>query len=171
MSLDSNTLLIGESLEAFVQGITNPNTGQPLYQMAQLGAIYNPGTSTVFAEILYHQGLSGHAGSGGSQIGWRTDDAITFSIITGVGPYETDSRSAMISLLTVRDVFLPMLHQHYTLPTPANPDIAVPSMYNLEFAPADRLLGPVKFPNGHIYLLHNTSVLIKQQFNVMMTNP
>jgi hypothetical protein len=171
MSLGSSRLIIGESLETFIQGIINPNTEQPLYQLAQLGAIFDPGTSTTFAEILHHQGQSGHAGSGGSQIGWRVDDVITYTIITGVGPYETGSRAAMVNMLTAQDVLLPALHQHYTLPMVDDSGNAVQSMYSLELAPADRSLPPVRFPNGHTYLLHNTFVLIRQQYNVELVNP
>jgi hypothetical protein len=122
-----------------------------------------------WAEVVHYQGKSGPAGSGGNLIGWRIEDNIAFKITSGV-PYEPDSTAATVASLTIQDILLPLLHSHAQIPNAANPSLAIASVYSLLTEQADTSR-PVKFPNGHIYLLWDVIVLVKQQYNVTLTQP
>jgi len=166
----SNRLAIGQALVALLQAIGNPSTSQPLYQYVKLGAIFDPGAATTFAEVVHVQGKGGPAGSGGPQIGWRIDDAVTFGINTGFGPYETDDSAAQSTMLFVQDVVLPTLRTHHQLPTVADPTQAVIGTYSLLIEQVDKSR-PVRFPNGHVYLLWNLFATVKQQYSISLSTP
>src|SRR5579875_2729229 len=122
MSSSSNRLAIGQGLQLLLQAIQNPTTGQPLYAGVQLGAYVGNSMATLpsWAEVTFYQGKSGPAGSGGSLIGWRIEDEVTFQITSG-WDYELDSPTAMAAMLTAQDIVLPLLHSHVAIPSPANP--------------------------------------------------
>lgn len=170
MALTSNRLAIAQGLVSLLQGITNPNTSQPLYGQVKLGAMFNPSNLTTWCEVVHTQGQGGPAGSGGNQIGWRVDEQITFMITSGVGPYETDSTAAQTSMLTIQDILLPTLHQHFQLPVSGNPTIAIQSVYSVLPTQVDRSR-PVRFPDGHVWLLWDVPVIVKQQYNVVLQIP
>lgn len=170
MALSSSRLAIGNALVALVQGISSPNTNQPLYQKVKLGAVFDPSPFASWCEIYHLQGKGTPAGSGGNQIGWRINEEITFILTSGVGPYETDSSAAQTSMLTIQDILLPTLHEHFQLPVAGNPTLAVQSVYSVLPVQIDRSR-PMKFPNGHIYLLWDVPVIVKQQYNVALQIP
>lgn len=172
--MSSNRLAIGQSLVSFLQGIQNPGTGQSLYRLVKLGAIFDPSAYTtggaVCAEVVFNVGKSGPAGSGGNLIGWRIEDNPVFQI-TSMVDYEADSTAAMVSMLGVMDTLLPTIHSHYQLPSANNPLIPVSSLYSVLEADQNDHGQPIRFPNGHIYYLWSTFVVCKQQYNVQITNP
>jgi hypothetical protein len=170
MALSSSRLAIGNALVSLLQGITNPNTSQALYGVVKLGALFNPSNLSTWAEVTHFQGKGGPAGSGGPNVGWRIDEEVTFLITSGVGPYETDSSAAQTNMLTIQDVLLPTLHQHYQLPVAGNPTIAVQSVYSVLPTLVDRSR-PVRFPNGNVWLLWDVPVVVKQQYNIELVNP
>lgn len=172
MPLVSQRLPAAKSLAAFVQTIQNTTTtpNQPLYQLVKLGAVFDPGANTSWCEITHFQGKSSHAGSGGNQIQWRIDDELTFMLTSGIGPYETDSTAAQINMLTIQDILLPALHQHFQIPDASNPSIALQSVYSVLANQVDRSQ-PAKFPNGHVYLLWHVPVVVKLQYNAELVQP
>ena len=170
MAFTSNRLAIAQGLVSLLQGITNPNTSQPLYGLAKLGAVMNPSNLATWAEVTHMQGQGGPAGSGGPQTGWRIDEQITFMITSGVGPYETDTTAAQTSMLTIQDILLPALHQHFQLPVAGNPTIAIQSVYSVLPTQVDRSR-PVRFPDGHVYLLWDVPVIVKQQYSIILQQP
>ncbi len=170
MALTSNRLAIANGLVSLLQGIINPSTSQPLYGQVKLGAMFNPSNLTTWAEVIHMQGKGGPVGSGGPQTGWRIDEEITYLITSGVGPYETDSTAAQTSMLTIQDILLPTLHQHFQLPVAGNPTIAIQSVYSVLPTQVDRSR-PVRFPDGHIWLLWDVPVIIKQQYNISFVAP
>lgn len=170
MALVSSRLAIANALVALVQGITNPATSTALYQEVKLGALFDPSPFTSWAEVTHFQGQGTPAGSGGTQIGWRIDDTVQYQITSGVGPYETDSTAAQTAMLTIQDVLLPALHTHFQLPDASNPTNAIQSVYSTLVDQPDRSQ-VAKFPNGHVYLLWHTFVVVKQQYNVTLVQP
>lgn len=168
--MSSSRLAIGQGLVALLQAVQNPNTGQPLYQDVKLGAMFDPTTFiNNWAEVMHYQGKSGPAGSGGNLIGWRIEDNIAFKITSGVR-YDTDSTAATIASLTIQDTLLPLLHSHVQIPSAANPQLAIASIYSL-LAEQPDVSRPVKFPNGQVFLLWDVIVLVKQQYNITLTQP
>lgn len=170
MALVSSRLAIGNALVALLAGIVNPNTNQALYGLVKLGAVFDPSNLSSWCEVVHMQGKGTPAGSGGSMTGWRIDDEITYLITSAVGPYETDSTAAQTNLLTIQDIMLPTLHQHFLLPTSGNPSQAVQSVYSVLPIQTDRSR-PIRFPNGHFYLIWDVPVLIKQQYNIELVSP
>lgn len=170
--MSSSRQAIGQGLVTLLQGIQNPSTNQALYSYVKLGSLFDPSayTSGLWAEVLYFQGKSGPAGSGGNLVGWRIEDNPTWIINTGAD-YEADSTTAMNSILTAMDVLLPALHSHYQIPAPGNPTQPIASVYSMLEGESNDHGQPVKFPNGHIYFLWSTYVLTKQQYNVTLVNP
>lgn len=170
MSLNSSRLAIGQALVTLLQGMVNPNTNAALYGTVKLGAVFDPSNLASWAEVVHMQGKGVPAGSGGVMTGWRIDDEVTYLITTGVGPYETDSTAAQVNLLTIQDVLLPTLHQHFLLPTSGNPSQAVQSVYSVLPIQTDRSR-PARLPNGHVYLLWDVPVIVKQQYNLELLEP
>jgi hypothetical protein len=167
----SNRLGIAQALVALVSGIQNPNTNQPLYSVTKLGAIFNPGAATSFAEITHYQGKGGPAGSGGTpQVGWRIQEDVTYQITSGFGPYEKDSTSAQESMLAAQDILLPTIRQHFLLPDPSNPINAIQSAYNILIEQVDRSQ-PVRFPSGNVFLLWHVFVTVSQQYEINLQIP
>lgn len=166
----SNRLAIGQGLVSLLQGITNPNTSQPLYGLVKLGALFDPSNLTSWAEVTHLQGQGGPAGSGGPSVGWRIDEQVTYLITSGVGPYETDSTAAQTNMLTIQDILLPTLHQHFQLPVSGNPTIAIQSVYSVLPTQVDRSR-PVRFPNGSVWLLWDVPVIVKQQYSISLVSP
>jgi len=82
----------------------------------------------------------------------------------------SDSTAAQENMLTIQDVLLPTLHQHFQLPDASNPTNTIASVYSVLPIQADRSK-PVRFPNGHWYLLWMVPVIIKQQYNVELVSP
>ena len=170
MAFTSNRLAIAQGLVSLLQGITNPNTSQPLYGLAKLGALFDPSNLATWCEVTHFQGQGGPVGSGGNQVGWRVDESITYLITSGVGPYETDSTAAQTTMLTIQDILLPSLHQHFQLPVAGNPTIAIQSVYSVLPTQVDRSR-PVRLPNGHVYLLWDVPVIVKQQYSIILQQP
>jgi hypothetical protein len=169
MAFNSNRLAIGESLVALLAGATDANN-RLIYQDVKLGAMWNPSTFTSWCAVAHVQGKGTPAGSGGNMVGWRIDEEVQFAITSGFGPYETDSTAAQTAMLTAMDVILPLLHSHYLLPTASNPSQAVQSVYSVLPIQADRSQ-PMKFPNGHVYLIWSFPIIVKQQYNVGLVTP
>jgi hypothetical protein len=170
MALNSSRLAIAQALVSLIAGITNPSTGQPLYQATKLGSLFDPSSLTSWCEVVHYQGKGGPAGSGGNQIGWRIDDHVTFSVTSGVGPYETDSTAAQVSMLTIQDILLPTIRQHFQLPQAGAPTLAVGSVYSVLVEQVDRSR-VAKFPNGHVYILWDIFVTVMQQYSISLTQP
>jgi hypothetical protein len=169
MTLNSSRLLIAQGLQTMLQGVTNPATSLPVYQQVQLGAFFNPEVYASWAEVAFFEGKSGPAGSGGNLVGWRVDDAVTFSVVSG-WDYEEDSTAAMTNMLTAMDIVLPLLHSHVVIPLSTNPAVGIASVYSVLEEQPDRAI-PVRIPNGHVYLLWHVYVVVRQQYNVTLTSP
>ncbi len=167
MSLNSSRLLIAQSLVAFLQGVQNGASA--LYAEVKLGAVFDPSPFASWAEVTFFQSKSGPAGSGGNLIGWRIEDNPVFKITSG-WPYEADSTAGMTNMLTAMDILVPILHSHYQLPNVNSPTQAVASLYSLLEDQLERAM-PVRFPNGHVYLLWETYAVAKQNYNVTLVNP
>lgn len=167
--LTSNRKAIGQGLVQMLQGITNPSTGEPLYQFVKLGSLFDPSqyTAGLWAEVVYFQGKSGPAGSGGNLVGWRIEDDPIFLINTGYD-YRTDSTAAMEAVLGAMDILLPALHSHYQIGAPGNPAQPIASVYSLLEGDQNDHGQPVRFPNGAIYYIWTTYALAKQQYNVQL---
>lgn len=172
--MSSNRLAIGNALQAFLAGVQNPNTNQPLFALSKLGNVYDPTGLASFIEITYYRGVSMPAGSGGNQIGWRIDEMLTW-LLTAGWPYTSaaspvDATVATQSMLTAMDILVPTIHQHFQLPNASNPTIAVQSVYSVLVEPRDsaRVRG---FPNGAAYLLWDLFVTTKQQYGVLQVSP
>lgn len=171
MAFSSSRLLIAQGLVLLLQGITNPNTSQPVYNFVKLGAVFDPSPYASWVEVVDPRGKVGHAGSGGSQIGWRVEDDIAFKITSG-WLYEADSTAAMTAMLAAQDIVLPAFASHYLIPNPNNPTLPIASVYSLlEDQGQTDMSGPVRFPNGHLYLLFTFWALVKQQYNVSLQTP
>jgi hypothetical protein len=171
MALNSSRLPIAQGLVLMLQGVMNTTTGLPLYNYTKLGAIFDPSPYASWCEVVDPRGKAGHAGSGGNQIGWRVEDTIVFRI-TGGWIYDTDSTAAMVSMLTAQDILLPILMSHCQIPLATNPSQPIASVYNvLEDQGQTDSSAPVKFPNGHLYLLWTLQIAIQQQYNVQLVSP
>jgi hypothetical protein len=169
--MTSIRLAAAQSLLSLLSGMTNPTTNAPLFGVTKLGAIFDAGQSaTTWAEIIHHQGLSVHEGSGGNTIGWRIRDTCTFRITCGAGPYQLDSDAAQISMLTIMDVVLPALHEHYQLPTSGNPTVPLPFVYSVLTDQPDRSM-PVRWPDGNIWLQWDLSVQVASAYSITLTSP
>lgn len=171
MSLDSDRLAIGQSLVALLQGIVDPLTNLPIYQLVKLGMVYDPGANDIWSAVWHNTGQGNPAGSGGGDIGWRIDDTITFVITTGTGPYELDDTAAEVAKLHIMDVVIPALRQHFQMPLATNPTVAIQSVYSMLISHPDRTEKPARFPNGHVYALWHLYVTAKQQYNVELIQP
>lgn len=170
MALNSNRQLIAQGLVLLLSGITN-SSSQPVYAYTKLGAVFDPSPYPSWAEVVDPRGKVGHAGSGGNQIGWRVADDIAFKITSG-WPYAPDSTAAMNSMLAAQDIVLPLMASHYQIPNPNNPSFSIASVYSLlEDQGQTDVSGPVKFPNGQVYLLWTFYALVKQQINIELVNP
>lgn len=168
--MNSNRLLIAQGLALLFKGITDPNTTQPVYGLSKLGAVLDPSGVSSWVEVVDPRGKVGHAGSGGTAIGWRVEDDITFKVTSG-WDYEADTTAAMVNMLTAQDIVLPILTSHYQIPNPNNPSLAIASVYSvLEDQGQTDMSLPVRFPNGRVYLLWTLWVLVKQQYNVTILN-
>lgn len=170
MALSSSSQAIANALVYVMQNIIDPNTSKAYYPLVKLGAVYDPGTNVPFAQVTHYQGKSTPAGSGGPEVGWRIDDEITFLITSGFGPYQTDDSVAQSNMLYARDLVLPALHAHFQLPSASNPTIAVQSAYSVLPTQIDRS-APLKWPNGQVFLLWHVPVIVKQQYDVILTQP
>lgn len=171
MSLDSSSLPIGEGLTLLFQNVTDPSTGLPVYGLAKLGAVLDPSDYTSWVEVVDPRGRVGHAGSGGNQIGWRIQDDLAFKVTSG-WIYETDTTAALKSLLRARDIIMPMMTSHYKIPNPDDPTQAIASVYSvLEDQGQTDMSVPIRFPNGHLYLLWTFWASIRQQYNITLVYP
>lgn len=169
--MSSTRLDIANGLVKMFQGMTNPSTSQPVYQYVKLGAVFDPSPYASWCEIVDPQGKTGHAGSGGNQIGWRIEDIIAYKATAG-WPYEADSTAGMTAMLTAQDIVLPILTSHPLIPSPNNPAQPIASVYSLlESQDRTDASQPVRFPNGHVYLLWTVWLQVKQQYNVTLQVP
>jgi hypothetical protein len=75
-----------------------------------------------------------------------------------------------MTMLTIQDILLPTLHQHFQLPVAGNPTIAIQSVYSVLPTQVDRSR-PVRFPDGHVYLLWDVPVIVKQQYSISLVQP
>ena len=165
----SSRLAIAQGLQTLLVGATNPVSSLPVYQQVQLGAFFNPEVYSSWAEVAFFEGKSAPYGSGGTLVGWRIQDAVTLSVVSG-WDYEEDSTAAMTNMLTAMDIVLPLLHSHVVVPQSGNPAQAIASVYSVLEDQPDRAI-PVRIPNGHVYLLWHVYVTVRQQYNVILTNP
>lgn len=171
MPLASSRLAIAQGMQLLLQGVTNPATAQLLYQDVKLGAYFGNTMQNFasWAEVSFFEGKSGPAGSGGNLIGWRIEDALTLSIISG-WDYEVDSTAAMTNALTAMDILLPLLHSHVVIPSPGNPAQGIASVYGVLEEQPDRAI-PVRMPTGHVYLLWHVYAVVRQQYNLTLVSP
>lgn len=160
-------LIIARGVVAMLQGMQN--VSNPLYGYVKLGAVFDPSAYTSWAEVTFLQAKSGPAGSGGNQVGWRIEDNPVFKITSG-WPYEADSTAATENMLIAMDIVMPVLHSHYLIPSPNNPAQPIASVYSLLEDQVERGM-PVRFPNGHVYLLWETYCTTKQQYSVTLSTP
>jgi hypothetical protein len=167
MPLNSSRLAIANALVALLETIQNPNTNQPLFQLAKLGNVYDPKAFTTWCEVTHFQGKGGPAGSGGPSVGWRIDDTFTLKVTSAVGWYEVDSTVAETNMLALQDILLPALRQHFQLPDANNPVNAVQSMYSMLVEQPDKS-AVMRFPNGHSFKLWDIYVTASQQYNVSL---
>lgn len=172
--MSSSRLAIGQALQAFLAGVQNPNTNQPLFDLAKLGAVYDPTGLKSFIEVMYVKGNSSPVGSGGNMVGWRIEDQTVWMLTAG-WPYTSpsasiDSTDAMISMLTAMDILVPTLHQHYQFPQAANQSLPIQSVFSFLVEPQDRSK-LVVFPNGITYITFDCFVTIKQQYGVQIVSP
>lgn len=165
----SSRLAIGQALVALLAGAKDSNNSA-IYQHTKLGAIWNPSTFTSWCAVAHLQGQGKPEGGGGFQTGWRIDDEIQFIITSGFGPYELDSSTSQENMLAAMDSVLPLLHEHYLLPTSSNPSQAVQGVYSVLPTQTDKSR-PMKFPNGHVYLIWSFPIIVKQQYSVVLTAP
>jgi hypothetical protein len=170
MSLNSSRLPIANSLVYILQNVIDPNTSAALYPLVKLGAVYDPGANTQWVQVTHFQGQAKPAGSGGTGVGWRRDDEVIYLITSGYGPYQSNDSMAQHNMLYAQDILLPALDTHFQLPDANNPTNAVQSVYSVLPIQVDRSL-PRTFPNGNVYLLWHVPVIVKQQFNVVLTQP
>lgn len=171
MSLNSSRLAIANALVTLLAGIQNTTTSTLIYQYVKLGATFDPGAATSWCDVIHTQGKGQPAGSGGPAVGWRIDDEVTFMLTTGVGPYETNDSTAQADMLTIQDILLPALHQHFQLPDSSNPANAVQSVYSILLQNVPDRSVPMRYPNGHVYLLWHVPVIVKQQYNIELVQP
>lgn len=159
---------IGQGLVTVLQGIVDPDTNQPIYGYTKLGAVFDPTAYATagWAEVTFAQGKSKPYGSGGTGVGWRIEDAITFKITSG-WQYDTDSTAATNNMLNAMDVVLPIMHSHVVIPSPTNPSLPIASVWKLEEDQPERAV-PVRFPDGKIWLLWEFSAIVRQQYNVVL---
>lgn len=169
--MSSSRLLIAQGLVSLLAGIIDPNTSQPIYNTVKLGAVIDPTGLASWAEVVDPRGKVGHAGSGGNAIQWRVEDDIAYKVTSG-WDYELDTTAAMTAMLTAQDIVLPAIGSHYTIPNPNNTSIPIQSVYSvlLDQNQMD-MSGPVRFPNGKIYLLWSFWVLVRQQYSVVLQSP
>lgn len=167
--MSSNRLAIGNALQAFLAGVQNPNTSQPLYALAKLGNVIDPTGFSSFIEVTYLKGMSMPVGSGGNTIGWRIDEELEWLLTSGFD-YTQDSTAATQNMLTAMDILVPTLHQHYQLPQATNQSLAIQSVYSFLVEPHDRSK-IVRFVNGKVYLLWDCFVTVKQQYGILITSP
>lgn len=169
--MGSNRKLITRGIQAWLQTVQDPGTNQALYQYVKRGHILDPSQfSGLWADVVFFQGKSGPAGSGGNLIGWRIEDNPVWIIETGY-PYEADTTAAIDAAMNAADVLLPAIHSHYQIPNPDIPAQPIGSVYSvLENDQNDRGQ-PVLYPNGHVYYIWNTYITVKQQYNVQIVSP
>ena len=170
MALNSNREAIGKALVYVVQQVIDPSTSTALFPLVKLGAVFDPGAYTQWAQVAHYRGQQKPAGSGGNQIGWRRDDEVIFMITSAYGPYQLNDSTAQINMLHAQDLLLPSLDTHFQLPDASNPVNAVQSVYSVLPIQVD-LSEPRKFPNGNVYLLWHVPVIVKQQFNISLVQP
>src|SRR5258708_37534322 len=101
--------------------------------------------------------------------GWRIDDAVTLSVVSG-WDYEEDSNAAMVNMLEAMDIVLPLLHSHVVIPLASNPAVGIASVYSVLEEQPDRAI-PVRIPPGHIYLLWHWYVGVPESVNIKRTHP
>lgn len=167
MALTSMRYTIAQGIVTMLQGVQNGSS--PLYGFVKLGSIFDPTQFASWAEVTFYQGRSGPAGSGGNQVGWRIEDNPIYKITSG-WDYEADSTAAETNMLQAMDILLPILHSHYLIPSPTNPSQPIASVYSLLEDGVDRAM-PVRFPDGHIWLLWDTYCTAKSQYNVSLVTP
>lgn len=170
MSLVSSRLPIANALVYILENVLDPATSAALFPLVKLGAVYDPSPNTQWVQVTHFQGQVKPAGSGGNQVGWRRDDEVIFMITSGFGPYQTNDSTAQHNMLYAQDILGPALDTHFQLPDASNPTNAVPSVYSVLPIQVDRSQ-PRPFPNGNVYLLWFLPVIVRQQFNVLLTQP
>ena len=170
MAISSSRDLQGQSLVTLLGTINDPNTGLPVLSPIKYGAIFNPGAATQWGQVTHFEGDGHPAGSGGSQIGWRIDDTVTWLIACGFGPYQTNDSNAQHLMNAAVDIIAPVLHQHYQIPQTGQPTLPVPSVYSVLLG-KDRSFVSRPYPNGNVYLIWHLPVFMKQQYSVTQVNP
>lgn len=170
MGLMSSRLAIGQAIVALLTGIIDPATSLPVYSLCQLGAVFNPSNNTAWCEVTHLQGQGKPAGSGGNMVGFRIEDETQWLITSGIGPYELDSPGSQASMLNIQDVVLPVLHSHFQIPQAGNPALAVQSVYSVLPIQIDRSR-PIRWPNGHFYLMWYLPIIVKSQYNIGFVSP
>jgi hypothetical protein len=168
MPLVSSRLAIANALVALLETIQNPSTNEALYQLVNLGSVYDPQAYTMWCEVTHSQGKGGPAGSGGA--GWRIDDTLTLKVSSAIGWYEVDSTAAETNMFALQDFLLPTLRRHFQLPDASNPVNAVQSMYSMLVEAPDKSV-VFRYPNGHSYKFWDFYVTASQQYNVELVQP
>jgi hypothetical protein len=165
----SSRLAAAQALQAILQSLQNGSSA--LYGLVKIGAVYDPTGYSAWAEITHLEGKGGPAGSGGSQVGWRIQESITYLIRSWFGPYEPNDSTAETAKLTAQDIVLPALRTHYQLPQAGNPSQAVAGIFRVLVEAPDRSGPPIRFPNGSTYLPWDVRVLVDQQYSLLLATP
>lgn len=171
MALVSSREAIAKSLVAILQDVIDPVTNQPIYPFVKLGMVFDPGANIAFAGVWHFRGKRKKAGSGGNQVGWRTEDTVTFIITSATGPYELNDSTAEAAMLHIQDIVPPVIETHFQLPDATNPTNAIQSVYEVILDQPDVSPPPQRFPNGHVYKIWHQFVTVKQQYNVTLVLP
>jgi hypothetical protein len=158
---------IGQGLVKVLQGITDPATNLPVYGYVKHGAIFDPSGYASWAEVTFYQGRSTPYGNGGTQVGWRINDTITFEVTSG-WQYDTDSTAATENMLNAMDIVLPIMHSHVVIPSVANPSLPIASVWMVTEDDHPEHAMPVRFPDGKVWLLWRFKVNVRQQYNVIL---
>jgi hypothetical protein len=125
--------------------------GSPLYTLVKVGAVTDPTDVIAFCAITFDEAKTTRYSSG-----WRVDDRPVFLIESGFDM--TDATAAEQSLMTARDVLIPI----YLASVSLN---ATPGVYITLLPQPDKAAYKV-YPQGRIYRVHHLMVQAAAQYNI-----
>lgn len=126
-------------------------TGNLIYTLVKIGAVVDPTDVTTYCSITFDVGEAKRYASG-----WRIDERSTFLIESGFDM--TDPLSAEQSLMTTRDVLLPIYFAQISLNN-------TPGIYLTNLNQPDRSAYKL-YPNGRIYRVHLLTVQAVGHYNI-----
>ncbi len=127
--------------------------GAPLYTLAKVGAVTDPTDVTAFCAVTFDEAKTTRYSSG-----WRVDDRPVFLIESGFDM--TDATQAEQSLMTCRDVLIPIYLAQITLSD-------TPGVYITLLEQPDKALYKA-YPQGRIYRVHHLLVRAAVQYNIQV---